>query len=108
MSYVYRMGKQAISVTLQPDNLLWLRAQARVLGLRSLSEMLDQVVTRARQGDRQAHAPSRSVAGTVHIAEDDPDLGSADSALRVLFVSSAASRPRKGRAGLAADKQSGG
>ncbi len=34
----YRMNKQAISVTLSPDNLVWLKGRARAEGVGSLSE----------------------------------------------------------------------
>jgi hypothetical protein len=44
------MTKQAVSVTLSPDNLLWLRGRARAEQLGSLSECLDRLITRARFG----------------------------------------------------------
>ena len=47
---IYRMNKQAISVTLSPDNLLWLRGRARADQRGSLSEYLDRLITRARFG----------------------------------------------------------
>ena len=60
----HRMPKQAISVTLSPDNLLWLRGRARAEQLGSLSECLDRLITRARFGD---HAPRevRSMKGAL-------------------------------------------
>ena len=39
------MPKRAVSVTLETDNLLWLRGQARGAPRRSLSEVLDRLVT---------------------------------------------------------------
>ena len=45
---MYRMNKQAISVTLSPDNLVWLRGRALAEGHGSLSEFLDKLVTRTR------------------------------------------------------------
>jgi hypothetical protein len=44
------MNKQAISVTLSPDNLVWLRGRARAEQLSSLSEFLDRLITGARFG----------------------------------------------------------
>ena len=58
----YRMSKQAISVTLSPDNLVWLRGRALVAGRISLSEFLDRLVTRARTGGAPAK-PARSMKG---------------------------------------------
>ena len=43
------MAKQAISVTLDADNLTWLKGRAGAAGLRSVSELLDQLVTAARE-----------------------------------------------------------
>ena len=40
----HRMNKQPISVTLSPDNLVWLKGRARVEGTGSLSEFLDALV----------------------------------------------------------------
>ena len=57
------MAKQAISVTLEADNLTWLKGRAGAAGLRSVSELLDQLVTAARASGRVG--PSRSVVGTI-------------------------------------------
>jgi len=77
-------------VTLQRDNLLWLRGRAASGKRRSLSEALDQVVTEARLGGHPDEV--RSVVGTVDIAQDDADLNQADAAVRLLFEDSL-SRP---------------
>lgn len=79
------MGKQAISVTLEADNLMWLKGRAGAAGLRSVSELLDQLVTAARAS---GHGPSRSVAGTIDIDAADPWLEGADEALLALFDAS--------------------
>jgi len=80
------MSKQAISVTLEAENLTWLRGRAGAAGLRSVSELLDQIVSAARaSGDV---GPSRSVVGTVTIDERDPTLDHADAAIRALFDAS--------------------
>ena len=42
------MAKQAISVTLDADNLTWLKGRAGAAGVRSVSEFLDQIVSAAR------------------------------------------------------------
>jgi hypothetical protein len=74
------MPKQAISVTLEADNLTWLKGRAGAAGLRSVSELLDQLVRAARES---RHAgPSRSVVGTIDVDASDPWLEGADDALR--------------------------
>ncbi len=60
----YRMAKQAISVTLSPDNLVWLKGRARVEAVGSLSECLDRLLTRARFGGHTAR-PVRSMKGSL-------------------------------------------
>jgi hypothetical protein len=84
------MSKMAISVTLDADNLTWLRGRAGAGGARSVSELLDQIVGAARASG--AGAPSRSVVGTVDINAHDRSLGRADRAIRSLF-SAALRRP---------------
>ena len=66
------MAKQAISVTLEADNLTWLKGRAGAAGLRSVSELLDQLVTAARASGRVG--PSRSVVGTIDLDASDPWL----------------------------------
>jgi hypothetical protein len=75
------MPKAPISITLDVDNLLWLKAQTASGKRRSLSDTIDAVVTAARTG---AHGglTSRSVVGTIDIAADDPDLDRADASIR--------------------------
>lgn len=80
------MPKQAISVTLEIDNVTWLKGRAGAAGLRSVSELMDQLVTAARQAGRVG--PSRSVAGTIDIDASDPRLEGADAAVRALFETS--------------------
>lgn len=77
------MTKQAISVTLNTDNLTWLKARAGAIGARSVSDLLDQIVAHARRA-----APGgavRSVVGTIDIDGSDPLLEGADDVLRTLF-----------------------
>ena len=80
------MAKQAISVTLDADNLTWLKGRAGAAGVRSISELLDQLVTAARESGRIG--PSRSVVGTIDIDENDPLLEGADAAVRTMFETS--------------------
>ena len=80
------MAKQAISVTLKADNLTWLKGRAGAAGLRSVSELLDQLVTAARASGRVG--PSRSVVGTIDLDASDPWLEKADEAVRTMFDTS--------------------
>ncbi len=80
------MPKQAISVTLDGDNLTWLKGRVGATGSRSVSELLDRLVTAARKGGDAA--PSQSVVGTIDIDSSDPLLKKADGALRAVFEAS--------------------
>jgi hypothetical protein len=80
------MSKQAISVTLDQENLTWLRGRAGAPGFKSVSDLLDQIVTAARASG--GVGPSRSVVGTVAIDPADPSLARADAAIRSLFDAS--------------------
>jgi hypothetical protein len=80
------MPKFPVSVTLDQDNLLWLKGRAASTKRRSLSEALDQVVTAARLGGRSGEA--RSVIGTVDIGAEDPGLDRADATVHALFEAS--------------------
>ena len=82
------MPKRAVSLTLDDANLLWLRGRAAAAGRRSVSDLLDAIVTDARLAGA-ASAPSRSVVGTIDIADDDPDLARADEEIERLFSRSA-------------------
>jgi len=81
------MPKSPVSVTLDIDNLIWLRGRMASRKRRSLSDALDEIVTAARTGVA-GFEPSRSVAGTIRIADEDPGLLEADAYLRAHFVSS--------------------
>lgn len=80
--------KRAVSVTLQEDNLLWLRGQAAASASGSLSEVLDRLVHDARTSGRTDAAAIRSVVGTIDLPPGDPDLSAADSYVRALFDAS--------------------
>jgi len=73
-------------VTLREDNLTWLRARAGSGHWRSVSELLDELVTAARQSGRVG--PPKSVVGTIDIDASDPLLDGADAAVGSLFEGS--------------------
>jgi hypothetical protein len=79
------MNKQAISITLSPENLLWLRARTIATKARSLSEAMDRLIAEARAARDSVAPEARSVVGMVRIPEDDPDLRKADAEIRRLF-----------------------
>jgi hypothetical protein len=79
------MPKNAISITLDQDNLLWLRAQTAAAKGKSLSETIDRLVTDARAAGRVAPGTVRSVVGTIDISDADPDLLTADEYVRGLY-----------------------
>jgi hypothetical protein len=109
------MPKKAVSVTLERDNLLWLRGRAGASKRRSLSEALDGLVTEARLGGRVPRAAIRSVVGTVDISADDPWLERADAHVGAFFDASVTRPlgdderpPRRGRrAGAGARRRRG-
>ena len=77
--------RKAVSVTLGSDNLLWLRAQAAASSRGSLSEVLDRLVTDAREAGQVNAAAVRSVVGTIDLPSDDPGLDGADAFIRAQF-----------------------
>lgn len=86
------MNKKAVSVTLSPDNLLWLRARTIADKNRSLSEALDGVIRAMRANSGQAPGEVRSVVGTVTLPKGDLELRRAARSVRKLFEDSL-SRP---------------
>jgi hypothetical protein len=81
------MPKKPVSVTLEADNLLWLRGRAAARKRRSLSDALDEIVTAARTSGADART-AKSVVGTIDIAAADPGLERADADVAALFASS--------------------
>jgi len=67
------MNKQPISLTLSPDNLLWLKGRARAVAAGSLSEFLDTLVTRVRCG-QDTPRPSRTMKGTLTLLDPGIDI----------------------------------
>jgi len=51
-----------------------------------VSEMLNRLIYEARTSGRRQGESMRSVVGTIRIAESDPDLSTADAAVRALFA----------------------
>lgn len=90
------MPKHAISVTLEADNLLWLRGQARAAGRRSVSGTLDALIAEARAGRRRFEGGIRSVVGTIDVDRSDPGLDGADAAIRHQFDASSRTGPPRG------------
>ena len=88
------MNKQAISVTLEADNLAWVRGRALAAGRLSVSEMLDRLIEDARTGGAGSGPGGRSVVGTVEVAPDDPELLTADEAIQGLLAQSVARSAR--------------
>ena len=82
------MSIKTIAVDLDPANVLWLKAQALAAGRRNLSEVLNQIVTRARYDGTSEPPEVKSIVGQARINEDDPDLAEADAAIRALFEKS--------------------
>jgi len=79
------MARRALSVTLESDNVTWLKGRAGATG-DSVSAVLDRIVGQARRSGR--HEPVRSVVGTIEIDSSDPLLKDADTAVRSLFEAS--------------------
>jgi len=88
------MTKRAISVTLNRDNLTWLKARTAAVGARSVSDLIDQLVSEARRANPGGSV--RSVVGTIDIDSSDPLLEGADDVLRMM-VEGALRRPRVAR-----------
>ena len=91
------MSKQAVSVTLRPDNLLWLKTRVKAGGRRSLSEALDEIITEARAGAGAAALETRSVVGNARIPGSEASLARAGAEQRALFRGSAERKIRAKR-----------
>lgn len=80
------MPKRALSITLEADNITWLKGRAGAAGVRSVSELLNQLVDAARESGGGGHITS--VVGTIDIDPRDPLLEHADEAVGALFDAS--------------------
>ncbi len=92
------MSKKAVSVTLHPDNLLWLRTRVKAKGGRSLSEALDGIITEARSGTGAA-AEVRSVVGNARIPKSEEALSEAGARVAALFRKSVHRKERAAASG---------
>jgi hypothetical protein len=81
---------------LDQDNVLWLKAQAVGSAKGTVSDVLDRLVSHVRADGRSEPGAIRSVAGTIDLPEDDPDLAQADTYVRTIFDRSL-SRPMLAR-----------
>ncbi len=94
--------KRSPSITLSPDNRVWLAAQARKLGTRSLSATLDAVLREARGA---GPGPPRSVVGTVVLPDGVEGLRAGEAEVEASFrvsleqwrLPAASVRRRRGR-----------
>jgi hypothetical protein len=84
------MPKRAVSLTLDHDNLLWLKARALTEKRGSVSETLDAVIRDARAAGRVPAGSIRSVVGTIDISPEDPWLENAGAEISGLFEASLA------------------
>jgi len=80
------MPYSACKKNLEADNVTWLKGRAGAAGLRSVSELLDQLVTAARESGGGGRLTS--VVGTIDIDPGDPLLERADEAIGALFEAS--------------------
>jgi len=83
LSYTNKMRKKAVSVTLSPENWVWLQAQSAAAGGRGVSRTLDALIATSRTAN--AAACVQTVVGTITIPTTDQALAEADAAVRALF-----------------------
>ena len=81
------MPKHGVSVTLEVGNVTWLKGRAGATG-KSVSEIVDRIVTAARKGTQAG--PAQSVRGTIDIDSSDPLLENADALVQSMFEQSIA------------------
>src|SRR5215510_14102820 len=80
------MTKRAVSITLDVENVTWLKGRVGATGCRSVSELLDRLVSEARV--KKAVGPSTTVVGTIDVDASDPMLLGADRLVRGLVDAS--------------------
>jgi hypothetical protein len=76
--------KKAVSFTLDADNLLWLKGQATARS-GNVSAVVDELIREARNAGKTRPGSVRSVAGTIDLPDDDPDLALADEYIRTVI-----------------------
>ncbi len=89
------MTKKAISVTLSPESLQYVRAKALREKRRSVSDALDALIRSAMNKDAKEARP-RSVVGTI-AARGDIDEQELDRAVRAWFESGVGESPKRPR-----------
>jgi hypothetical protein len=82
------MPRRPVSVTLDVENLTWLKGRAGAAPGRSVSAVVDTIISRARL--EGGVGPVRSVVGTIDIGAEDPFLDRADEVVRGVFEKSLA------------------
>ena len=75
--------KKAVSFTLDADNLLWLKGQATARS-GNVSAVVDELIREARHAGKTRPGSVRSVAGTIDLPDEDPDLARADEYIRTV------------------------
>jgi len=86
--YNETVNSKPISVDLDPRNLAWLKRRALASGCRNMSDVVNELIEQARSTRLESGSAPSSIRGTIEISDDDPDLGTADAALRSLFAQS--------------------
>jgi len=87
------MNKTPISVTLAADNLLWLKARTQATGSRSVSAVLDDLVSDARR----AAGSATSVVGWVSFPDGVAGLERGEQEIRKAFERSLSKAPGRRR-----------
>lgn len=64
--------------------MLWLKGQA-IARNGNVSAVVDELIREARQAGKTRPGTIRSVAGTIDLSDDDPDLALADEYIRSVF-----------------------
>ncbi len=82
------MSNKTLAIDLDPGNLLWLKARALTTGRQSISEILNQVIAKARHARTNEQQEVKSIVGQARISDDDPDLATAGAGIRALFEES--------------------
>jgi hypothetical protein len=76
--------KKPISITVEAENLMWLKGQAAVRTKGNVSELIETLIRDARTGGQMDPAAITSVVGSIDLPDDDA-LGEADSYVKAMF-----------------------
>jgi hypothetical protein len=80
--------RKPVSVTLDTENLLWLKAQAIASDEGNVSRVLDRIVREAREAGRTGLLAGRSVKGTIGPLPEDDALTRAAAEVGAMFAES--------------------